>query len=321
MRMKLLAIISFGIVASASSALAAGDPSEPNADDAFESAASIGRKESKLVVVPRDQVKAIGNAEPRPSDEPVRVNLPLLSPQHRDEGLPYMDPVFGLAIYPQIGARLLTGFVNERFSNSGETSSTDSRMAIASRVDLSLWALDLRVPFDTQGGPVNDPMEIALKIPFGIGRHRFAPIFSVFTPIGASLQSSLVEAGLGYHVTLFGIGLRLEATGYNGSFDRFKNVGRTSGMLGWNGALSYLIGEHVGVMFEADGVTALSEATAGATAAKRGDTVVRLVPAIRFFPNDSSFRIGVAGQYTIVPDGYDIVRRRGVLLDLGYVFL
>jgi hypothetical protein len=283
----------------------------------------VGRKESKFLVVPKEDAKKMA-VEPGPSDTPVHVHLPMLSLQHRDDGLPYMDPYFGHSIYPQIGARLLTGFVTERFENKGEAGGSTSRMALAGRADLSLWLLDLRVPFDTQGG-TDDRMEIAFKVPFGIGRHRFAPILSVWAPTSGSFSSALLEAGLGYHVTLGGLGLRLQVSGFNGSFDRLRSPAgparddHIGGMLGWNGALSYLIGDHLGVMFEADGTTSLSEHSSAGT--KVGDTTVRLIPAVRFFPNDSGFRLGLAGLFTFVPDGYDIVRRQGVLFDIGYVFL
>src|SRR5947207_14829459 len=108
--------------------LALADEDEPSWEDSVVN--QVGRKESKLQVVPADQAKKM-KTEPGPSDEPVHVYLPSAGGSHRDDGLPYMDPFFGHAIYPQLSGRLLTGFVTERFANKGEANAPPSRMAIA----------------------------------------------------------------------------------------------------------------------------------------------------------------------------------------------
>jgi hypothetical protein len=139
-------------------------------------------------------------------------------------------------------------------------------------------------------------------------------------PIAEGLDRSVAELALGYHYARAGFGLKLEVSAFNATHLRTRGP-QSAGMVAYDGVLSYLIGDVVGIVLEANGTTALSERSSAAKPTV-GDTVLRLAPGLRFFPFDAGFALGISGLLTFVPDGYvGMSRDQGVLLDVGYTFL
>src|SRR5262249_3126161 len=116
------------------------------------------------------------------------------------------------------------------------------------------------------------------------------------------------------------VSLKLEASGFNGTFERTKGD-QSGGMIGWNASIGALITEQLGAIVEADGVTAISERV-GVNLPRIGDTVVHLYPGLRWFPKeDTRLFLGAAAVISFVPDQYDLLRRRGAMFEVGYTFL
>jgi hypothetical protein len=286
------------------------------ADDVDETMKALGVEETRFEVAPKGERKVVVPA----SDDSFRVDLPLLSTKHRDEGQHYLDPFLGREVFPELGAQLSMHFVRQKTANRGEPNGRDGRIALGGRADLNLWIFDLRVPFDATDDRLNAPVELVLKAPFSVGEHRFAPMLIAHVPANDGLDESVFELAFGYHYARSGFGLKLEVSGFSATHDRRKGE-RTAGMVGWNAVASYLIGDVVGIVVEADGATAISERVEQ-PAPKVGDTVVRIAGGLRFFPVDEGFSMGLAGIYVHVPDGYvDFPRDLGVLFDIGYTFM
>ncbi|MEQ8274433.1 MAG: hypothetical protein RMA76_45055 [Deltaproteobacteria bacterium] len=284
-------------------------------DDVPDLVDAMGVEETRFEVVPRDAADGRTQA-PIEADDPVTIPL-VRDIAHRDEGRVYLDPFLGREIYPELSARVFTAFGRKRFANGGEPGGGDGTMALVGRADVSLWFLDLRLPVDSSAREDSGPFELVLKAPFGIGHHRFAPLLVVH--VADRLATSVVEAGIGYHYARQGLALKLEVTAFDGAPDRTR-VGAIGGKLGWNAQVSYLLTDHVGFVVEADGVTAISERE-GQPPPAVGDTIVRLLPGVRFFlPEADGVELGVAGLLTFVPDGYGVARTEGLLLDFAYTF-
>lgn len=288
------------------------------AEDDAEAMKRLGVDETRFEVVERGSGEVPPEEEADP--EPFGVDLPLLETTHRDAGLQYQDPFLGREVYPELSANVQTRFVTRRIANAGEPHGKDGRMTLGGRVDLSLWVLDVRIPFEMDRPNAERNIELVVKAPFAAGRHSFAPMLAFHAPIQEGLDESVVELAVGYHYARAGFGLKLEVSAFSATHVRGRGP-RSAGMVGYNGVLSYLFGDVVGIVLEADGTTALSQRTSSARP-KVGDTVLRVAPGLRFFPFDPGFTIGVSGLLTFVPDGYSgLSRDQGVLLDLGYTFL
>jgi hypothetical protein len=303
-------------------------PSQALADDVDETMKALGVEETEFVVADKRQTKL---ALPD-SDESTKVDLPFLSTQHRDEGQAYLDPFVGREVFPELSAQLSTQLVRQKLSNRGEPNGNNGRVALGGRVDFNLWLLDVRVPFDTTDDSENAPLELVAKAPFSLGEHHFAPMLIAHVPTDDGIDDSVIELAFGYHYARSGFALKLEVSGFVGTHERRKGdripagaidpaLRPSAGMFGWNGVVSYLIGDVVGIVFEADGVTAISE-RAEFTSPSAGDTLVTLAPGLRFFPVDPGFSLGLAAVITLVPDDYvGVPRDLGVLFDFGYTFL
>lgn len=283
-------------------------------DDVAKTMKRLGVEETRFRVVDKK------SAEAREAEDPAGVDLPLLDTKHREEGRQYLDPFIGREVYPEVSARLSTGFVTRRIANGDEPHGRDGKMTLGGRVDLSAWVLDVRIPFDTDRPIQERSVELVLKAPFSAGHHSFAPMLVFHAPIAEGLDRSVAELALGYHYARAGFGLKLEVSAFNATHLRTRGP-QSAGMVGYNGVLSYLIGDVVGIVVEADGTTALSERSSAAKP-KVGDSVLRLAPGLRFFPSDAGFAVGISGLLTFVPNGYlGMSRDQGVLLDVGYTFL
>lgn len=303
-------------LASALAALLLATPAWAEEDDVPDLVDALGVEETRFEVVPRDAADP-RLRQPVEADDPVRIPLSL-DTDHRDRGRAYLDPFVGREVYPELSARLATAFTRKKFANGGEPHGNDGTMALLARADVSLWFLDLRFPLDSSTPSDSGPFELVLKAPFGIGPHRFAPMLVVHVA-SDGLSRSVIEAGVGYHYARQGLALKLEVSAFDGAPDRTRSSA-LGGKLGWNAQLSYLVTDHVGVVVEADGVTAISERE-GQPPPEVGDTIVRLLPGVRFFvPETEGLELGVAGLVSFVPDGYGVGRAQGVLLDFAYTF-
>jgi hypothetical protein len=269
----------------------------------------LGVEETRFEIVEKNSGKTI-DVE---TDEPERAEETPRGPHN-------VDPFLGLEVTPQLGANLSMRLIRDKRSNSGEPGGNDGRIGLAGRADLSLWVLDLRVPFDASEDQ-NGPIELVAKVPFTVGdHHRFAPMLVAHVPTDRGLDESLFELAFGYRYARSGFGLELLVSGFSGTHERTKGP-RSAGMIGWGATASYLIADLVGIVVEAEGTTAISERVERAKPAV-GDTVFRLAPGVRFFPFEAGFSLGLAGVFTFVPDGYEgLSRDQGVLFDIGYTFL
>jgi hypothetical protein len=285
-------------------------------DDFADTADSLGVSETQFSVVPKkDAKKALPSA-----DEPVKLPTVVETP-HRDAGRPFVDPFLGREVYPELSVRLATGFVRKKTANSGESGGNDGTMALISRADVSLWFLDMRFFLDSTEQAGSGPFELVLKAPIEISEHsRLAPMLVVHVPMAGGIGDSIVEAAVGYHYARSRLALKLEVSAFDGAPNRTRLGAGAGGKLGWNAAVSYLVTDRIGVLVEADGVTAVSERTGVETPAV-GDTIVRVLPGVRWFVDEASgLELGLAGIFSVVPDGYSVRRDQGVLLDFGYTF-
>lgn len=301
--------------------LASSSASIARAEDAESTEAlidAISIRETKILVVPASDAAKT----PPPVDDPVTVKLPALAPDREGiEERAYLHPFIGRPIYPTIDAHFETAFVRETF-DSGDA--PEGNMALASRVAISLWAVDLRFPVSTRDR--DEPAELALKIPFGAGKHRFAPTFALHVPMDGGFSRSIYEAGLGYQGAFGKFSVKLEVSAFDGTFDR-THGDLSAGMFGWNGSFGYLLGDRLGVIVEVDGITAVSERV-GIARPQIGDTVLHLYPGLRWFPSravdpadDGRFYVGAAAVLSFVPAEYDLLRRQGAMFEVGYSFL
>lgn len=305
------------ILLAASSSLARAE--EADSTEALIDAISI--RETKILVVPASDAAKT----PPPVDDPVTVKVPALDPQveGEEQAHAYLDPFIGRPIYPAIDAHFETAFVRETIDGG---SAPEGNMALASRVALSLWAVDLRFPVSTSDH--DQPAELALKIPFGAGKHRFAPTFVVHVPMDGGLSRSIYEAALGYQGAFGKFSVKLEISAFDGTFERTAGE-LSAGMFGWSGSFGYLLGDQLGVIVEVDGLTAISERV-GIARPQIGDTVLHLYPGLRWFPtrdadrssaDSSRFYVGAAAVLSFVPAEYDLLRRQGAMFEVGYSFL
>jgi hypothetical protein len=312
------ALAAFTLTASLIPWSASAEPTSLSAGD--EVLENLSIRETKFRVVSHEEAKD-ALATPPNLDEPVSANLPLLETKRETEGRAHLDPFFGRTIYPEISAGFTSAFVRETYQgDSANDGAPAGNMALASRVALSLWFLDLRFPISTSRA--DEPSELSLKIPFalGDGAHRLAPIFSAHVPMNAGFSHAIYEAGLGYHGAFGRFALKLEVSAWNGSFDRTEGA-VSGGKLGYNAVASFLATDNFGLIVELDGATSISERS-GESLPQSGDTVLRFYPGIRFYPSDDArLYLGAAAIFSVVPDEYDLLRRRGALLELGYTFL
>lgn len=240
---------------------------------------------------------------------------PLPPPSHAARGLAYIDPFVGRDIYPELSVGVRTGLLSEKTANEGEVGGTEGRLRLGGRLDLSLYLLDIRIPIQDRDAPV----ELIFKAPFGVGRHRFAPMLIAHVPTRRSLANGILEAALGYHYERDGLGFKLELSAFNGAPDRTRSP-NGSAFLGFDVVLSYLASPAIAVAIEANGVTAVSEQRDSVPPAL-GDTVLQIAPGLRIFPDGPSFQIGIAALFNVTPDGYrGLLRQQGALVDLSYVF-
>jgi hypothetical protein len=293
--------ILLALLCSATSALA------DETDDLID---AISIHETQIRVVPAAEAQKT----PPPADDPV--NVPVLL-REEDNRHAYVEPFVGRPVYPTISAGFDTAFVRETFEPDN-TTAPRGNMALASRLSLNLYFLDLRFPMSTSGA--DQPAELALKIPFGSGAHRFAPTVAIHMPVGGGFTRAIYEAGVGYQGAFGKLSLKLEVSAFNGTFERTEGT-HAGGVFGWGGSIAYLVTERVAAIVEAEGLTAISERE-GVTQPQIGDTVLRLYPGLRWFPQaDSRFYVGAAAVLSFVPAEYELLRRRGAMLEVGYTFL
>lgn len=285
--------------------------STPDSSEVDQLIDSISIKETKLNIVP----KANAMKSAPPSDTPNTLSLPLLEPNHRSRGKAYLDPFLGRVIYPELAVRMTTTFAREL--NNG-TQTQKGPTALLARADISLWALDLRFAFANLGPDTRQPFDLVLKVPFSAGDHWFAPILAFHFPLDVGPSEAIYEAGLGYHGRFGPVGLKLEVTGFNGGPQRTKAV-YSRGMIGFDAALSVLASDGIGIVIEAEGTTVASEVE-GTGGPKIGDTVVHLVPGLRFFPKGEGFELGIAGIITVASSDYEVLERHGAMVSAGYTF-
>src|SRR5688572_25308615 len=120
-------------------------PAPALADDVDDTMKALGVEETKFEVADKSSNKKLAVPE---SDDPLRIDVPILSTEHRDQGQHYLDPFLGREVFPELSAQLSMAFVRQKISNSGEPGGNDGRVALKGRADLNLWIFDLRVPFD-----------------------------------------------------------------------------------------------------------------------------------------------------------------------------